>query len=75
MLLGLGSLFRPSFSLDLLLLSFGRVGRRLPTGTMSGTTSSLLFLPTEATAGIDVEHRGTGPMGHVRTLSEIVVFD
>ena len=51
------------------------MGIRLPTGTMSGTTSSLFFSPTEATAGIDVEHRGTGPMGHVRILSEIIVSD
>ena len=28
---------------------------------------------TDSTADIDVEHRGTGPMGHARTLSDIVV--
>ena len=72
-LLRLGSRFRPSFSLGLLHLSFGRVGIRLPIGTMSGIISSLLFPFTEATAGIDVEHRGTGPMGHARILSEITV--
>ena len=72
MLLGLGSRFRPLFSLSLLLLSSSRAGIRLPIGIMLGTTSSFSLSLTEATAGVDVEHRDTGPMGHVRTLSEII---
>ena len=72
MLLGLGNRFRPLFSLSLLLLSSGRVGIRLPIGVMWGTTSSFSLPPAEATAGVDVEHRDAGPMGHVRTLGEIV---
>ena len=51
------------------------MGTRPPIGTTSGITSSSFLLPTEATAGIDVEHRGTGPMGHARTLSEITVYN
>ena len=70
MLLWLVNRFRPSFNLSL--LRSGRVGIGLPIGIMSGTTSSFSFPPTKATAGTDVEHRGTGPMGHVRILSEII---
>ena len=69
----LGSRFRPSFNPSPLLWSFGRVGTRLPTGITSGIISSSLFFPTEVTTGIDVEHRGTGPVGHARILSKIIV--
>ena len=33
----------------------------------------LAFSPTKVTTGTDVERRGTGPMGHARILSEIIV--
>ena len=69
----LGNRFWPSFNPSPLLWSYGRVGTRLPNGITSGITSSPFFLPTKVTTGIDVEHRGTCPMGHARNLNEITV--
>ena len=73
MLLGLGSHFRPSFSLSLLRLSFGRVGIRLLTGTMSGAKSSLFSpLRLQQVSMLNTVH-GTGPMGRAQIPSGIIV--